>query len=166
MDYYDKNRGVVYLYEKGSDGNFTQIDRLYTPEGTQVRAHLTDMIFLDDFLLVGAPGKNKVYVFQRGESGYDIMTELTPSGDLGPESSFGISLDGKGTDVIVGDYGEQSSHLFSFEDGAWKQKATFDGFNTALSGDSIMQHTPVTFETNGDGQYGGDVNFYDLVCEQ
>ena len=114
-----------------------------------------------------------MYVFKqindgKGGFGYRKMTELSPSGGLGPDSSFGISLDGKGSDVIVGDYGKQRSYLFSFDDGIWKERAAFDDFNTALSGNSIMQHSPDTFEMNNSnsGQYGGDANFYDLNCEQ
>ena len=38
--------------------------------------------------------------------------------------------------------------------GVWKERAKFDGFNTALSGNSFVEHTPVTFaEVNGREQY-------------
>lgn len=185
----DPNRGVVYVYKRnGEDGTFVQSDRLYTPEGTQVRTHLKDMIFLENgVLLVGAPGRNKVYVFERttttsseegdgtnddnddndGSGEYRKTAELTPSDGSTPDSFFGVSLDGKGTDVLVGERGNQTSYLFSYDDGAWKEKAKFDGLNTALSGDTIVEHTPNTFEMMSDGkEYGGDVNFYDLVCEE
>mmetsp|Transcript_14204 Transcript_14204/g.30860 ORF Transcript_14204/g.30860 Transcript_14204/m.30860 type:complete len:565 (+) Transcript_14204:84-1778(+) len=165
---YDQNRGMVHIYKRGSNGTYEQIEQLCTPAGTQVRAHLTDMIFVDDFLLVGAPGKNKVYVFQQksdpGAVGYEKTAELTPSDGVGAESNFGIRLDGKGTNVMVGDLGGETSYLFSFEDGVWKERAKFDGVNTSLSGNSIVEHTPKSFEVNGE-QYGGEVNFYDLVCE-
>mmetsp|Transcript_3364 Transcript_3364/g.6268 ORF Transcript_3364/g.6268 Transcript_3364/m.6268 type:complete len:142 (+) Transcript_3364:663-1088(+) len=141
------------------------------------------MIFLENgVLLVGAPGRNKVYVFERtttsseegddndgndGSGEYRKTAELTPSDGSTPDSFFGVSLDGKGTDVLVGDRGNQTSYLFSYEDGAWKEKAKFDGLNTALSGDTIVEHTPKTFEMMSDGkQYGGNVNFYDLVCQE
>jgi len=169
---YDANRGMVHIYKRNSgDGTYEKIDQLCTPEGSQVRAHLTDMIFLDDFLLVGAPAKNKVYVFQRKSArdpdavGYEKTAELTPSGGDGTEdSNFGIRLDGSGANVLVGDLGGKTSHLFSFEDGVWKEKAKFDGVNTSLSGNSIVEHTPKSFEVDGE-KYGGEVNFYDLVCE-
>lgn len=168
-DYYDPNRGVVYVYQRESDnggGNFTQINRLYTPEGPQLPGHFTDIIFLDDFLLVGAPGKNKVYVFEEVDStiGYEKTAELTPSYEVGPDSSFGISLDGNGANsVLVGDRGGEKSYLFSFIDGVWKERAMFDGFNTAVSGDMIVEHSPKSFEMNGD-EYGGEVNYYNLEC--
>jgi len=47
---------------------------------------------------------------------------------------------------------------------AWKEKAKFDGLNDSLSGNSIVEHTPKSFEVDGE-KYGGEVNFYDLVCE-
>lgn len=179
-NYKDENRGVVYVYKRGDDGAFAQTDRLFTPEGAQVRTHLTDMIFLDDFLLVGAPGKNRVYVFEYVPSseeegnekagGYQKTAELVPSDAITSSSSFGVSLDGTGTEVLVGDRGGESSYLFSYQvtegGGVWKEKAKFEAFNTALSGTSIVEHTPASFEVmNGTEQYGGEVNFYHLECE-
>ena len=168
-DYYDPNRGMVHVYKKGVDGQFEEIDRLCTPEGVQVRETLRDVIFLDDsrLLLVGAPGKNKVYVFERqvDSDEYSKTAELTPSDGENGESKFGISLSGKGTDVLVGDIGNARSYLFSLEDGMWKEKAKFDGVNTVMADDKIIvEHTPKSFAVNGD-EYGGDVNFYDVVCE-
>ena len=168
-DYYDPNRGMVHVYKKGVDGQFEEVDRLCTPEGVQVRETLRDVIFLDDsrLLLVGAPGKNKVYVFERqvDSDEYSKTAELTPSDGENGESKFGISLSGKGTDVLVGDIGNARSYLFSLEDGMWKEKAKFDGVNTVMADDKIIvEHTPKSFEVNGN-EYGGDVNFYDVVCE-
>jgi len=168
-DYYDPNRGMVHVYKKGIDGQFEEVDRLCTPEGLQVRETLRDVIFLDDsrLLLVGAPGKNKVYVFERevDSDEYSKTAELTPSDGENGESKFGISLSGKGTDVLVGDIGNARSYLFSLEDGMWKEKAKFDGVNTVMADDKIIvEHTPKSFEVNGN-EYGGDVNFYDVVCE-
>ncbi len=164
-DYYDPNRGVVYIYKRGSDGLYEEAQRLCTPEGTQVRAHLKDLLFLDGFLLVGAPGLNKVYVYKQLDDGtYERSAELTPSDGTTEESNFGIRLDGKGTDVLVGDLGSEASYLFTYEDGVWKEKVKFNGVTTSLSGDSIVEHKPKSFAVNGE-QYGGDVNFLDLVCE-
>jgi len=168
-DYYDPNRGMVHVYKKGIDGQFEEVDRLCTPEGVQVRETLRDVIFLDDsrLLLVGAPGKNKVYVFERqvDSDEYSKTAELTPSDGENGESKFGISLSGKGKDVLVGDIGNARSYLFSLEDGMWKEKAKFDGVNTVMADDKIIvEHTPKSFEVNGN-EYGGDVNFYDVVCE-
>jgi len=173
-DYFDKNRGVVYVYQWNTEtGTYEELVRLCAPEGEQVRHHLKDMVFVDSFLLVGAPGKNKVYVFrQRMEDGvavgYEKTAELTPSDGDGV-NNFGIRLDasassdGGTTNVLVGDLGGEASYLFVYEDGVWKERAKFDGVNTSLSGSSIVEHTPKSFEVNGE-EYGGEVNFYDLVC--
>ena len=151
------------MYGRGEDGTFQQKNRLYTPEGKQVRAHLTGMIFLDDFLLVGAPGKNKVYVFEQFEEGYRKSAELAPSDEMGDDNDFGIRLDGNGASVMVGDRGGGASYLFRYEEGVWREKAKFEGSNVALSGNSIVQHTASDF-TTAEGRYGGEVNFYDIVC--
>ena len=166
-DFVDEDRGVVYVYRRDpSSGEYEQVERLYTPEGTQVRPHLNDLIFLDDFLLVGAPGMNKVYVFERrsgnGAEGYEKTAEL----EEGEGSvNFGIRLDGRGADVMVGDLDGETSYTFSYEDGEWREKARFDGVNTSLSGRSIVEHEPTSFEVDAD-EYGGEVKFYDLVCDE
>ena len=199
-DYYDPNRGMVYVYKRvvnESDGtsSFVEVDRLCTPEGEQVRETLRDVIFLDNarLLLVGAPGKNKVYVFERqgtndtdddndstAHAGYKKTAELIPSdynseesnnnNEGEAESKFGISLSGSstGTDVLVGDIGKSRSYLFSLEDNnVWKEKAKFDGVNTVMSDGTIVEHTPKSFQVvnNGEEYYGGDVNFYDIICD-
>ena len=55
--------------------------------------------------------------------------------------SFGVSLDGQGTQVMVQDCGEDAAYLFAFEGGVWKEKAKFDGCNTSLSGNSIVNQS-------------------------
>ena len=93
---------------------------------------------MDDFLLVGSGSNKKVYVFKRTDSGaYRNTTELIAS-DASPDSIFGISLDGGGGDVLVHDCRDDASYLFSFQYGVWKERAKFDGCNTALSGNSIV----------------------------
>lgn len=177
-DYEDVNRGVTYVYQRGSeDGLYKQISRLCTPEGKQVGGVFKDMIFLDDFLLVGAPGKNTVYVFQQQQqldddddggasTGFVKTAELKLNDDdVNDESSFGIRLDGRGTHVMVGDLGGKMSYIFAYEDGIWKSKSYIDSIDTASSGTSIVQFSPEAFEVAGD-QYGGEVTFSDLVCER
>lgn len=140
-----------------------------------MRETLRDVLFLDNarLLLVGAPGKNKVYVFERSgvygrvDYGYKKTAELTPSDEENGESQFGISLSGNGLDVLVGDTGNARSYLFSLEDGMWKEKAKFDGVNTVMADKTIVEHTPKSFGVDLAGEgFGGDVNFYDLVCDQ
>ena len=185
-DYEDPNRGVVYVYARGEDGLFAQTDRLFAPEGTQVRTHLTDVLFLEAFLLVGAPGRNRVYVFERAdatETGddedaghYRKAAELVPSDNVqfpgvAPEF-FGVGLSGAGEDVLVAERGGRTSYLFSYGTGdggggVWKERARFDAFNAALSGTTVVEHAPTTFgEIEGsEGRYGGAVHFYRVECE-
>jgi len=164
FDYIDGLRGVVYLYKRGRDGLYEEIERLSTPEGPQLSiASGADLIFLDEFLIVGSGGNKKVYVFKQISSeGYQKTTELTAS-DAGHDSTFGISVDGRGTEVVVRDCGDDSSIFFSYEGGVWKDKAKFEGCNTALSGRTIVAQSQDDFEMNGQ-IYGGQVSFYDLIC--
>ncbi|KAL3766044.1 hypothetical protein ACHAWU_002759 [Discostella pseudostelligera] len=157
-DYEDVNRGVTYVYQRrgSDDGLYEQISRLCTPEGKQVGGVFRDMIFLDDFLLVGAPGKNTVYVFKQLDdtSGFVKTAELKLNDeDITDESSFGIRLDGKGNHVMVGDLGGKMSYIFAYEDGIWKQKSYIDSVDTASSGTSIVTYSPESFVVDGE-QYG------------
>ena len=78
-----------------------------------------------------------------------------------------MKIGGKGNDVLVSDKGDDSSYLFSYEDGVWKEKAKFDGYHAAISGNSIVVHSPLTFRQSrqSGSRYGGYVYFYNLVCE-
>mmetsp|Transcript_11658 Transcript_11658/g.24993 ORF Transcript_11658/g.24993 Transcript_11658/m.24993 type:complete len:894 (-) Transcript_11658:370-3051(-) len=164
-DYMNGLRGVVYVYERGLDGMYDEIQRLSTPEGTQAETHNPDMTFLDGHLLVGAPGNKKVYVFKKIASGYKKTAELTGS-EVGPVGDFGIRLDGEGTNIMVADTadGTDMSYLFSLEGGVWKEKAKFDGL-AAFSGNSIVAHSPLDFQQSFNS-YRGEASFYDLVCER
>lgn len=176
-DYEDENRGVTYVYKRGSDGLYEQIARLCTPEGKQVGGFFKDLIFLDEFLLVGAPGRNTVYVFkQQQQHQYDSSSSSSfgfvktaelklNDDDIDEESSFGIRLDGRGTHVMVGDLGGKKSYIFAFENGAWKEMSYIDSVDTASFGTSIVKYSPESFEVDGE-QYGGEVTFLDLVCER
>ena len=165
-DYSDGLRGVVYMYIRGSDGKYTETERLSTPEGPQLSfASGKSLALLDDFLLIGSGSNKKVYVFKRTDSGaYRNTTELIAS-DASPDSIFGISLDGGGGDVLVHDCRDDASYLFSFQYGVWKERAKFDGCNTALSGNSIVTQSNQDFGFVDSGYYGGPVSFYDLDCE-
>ncbi len=171
-DYEDENRGVTYVYKRGSDGLYELISRLCTPEGKQVGGFFKDLIFLDEFLLVGAPGRNTVYVFKQqkqldsSSSGFVKMAEFKLNDDdIDEESSFGIRLDGRGTQVMVGDLGGKMSYIFAFENGVWKEKSYIDSVDNASSGTSIVKYSPESFEVDEE-HYGGEVNFLDLVCER
>ena len=167
-DFEDENRGVTYVYKRGSDGLYEQISRLCTPEGKQVGGVFKDLIFVEDFLFVGAPGKNTVYVFQQlgdSASGFTKTAELKPMEELDDESnSFGIRLDGGGSHIMVGDLGGKKSYIFALEDGVWKEKSFIDSVDTASSGTSLVQYFPESFQVDGE-QYGGEVIFNELVCQ-
>jgi hypothetical protein len=165
FDYSGGLRGVVYLYKRGADGKYEEIQRLSTPEGLQTESyHAPQVVLLDEFVLVAAHEYRKVYVFKQTSSGgYQKTTELVAS-DAGSYSNFGVKIGGQGRNVIVADRIDDSSYLFSYEDGVWKEKAKFDGYHAALSGNSIVVHSPFDFTAGYGSRYGGQVSFYDLVC--
>ena len=158
-------RGVTYIYKRGRDGKYEEMQQLSTPEGEELRVVSgTDMAFLDNFLLVGSGTSKKVYVFKRITGGYQKVTELTASDD-GPDSMFGIAIDGRGTQAMIKECRSDSSYLFSYEGGAFREKAKFDGCNAALSGNTIVAQSNPDFDVSGSGLYGGPITWYDLICE-
>jgi len=166
-DYANGLRGAVYVYRQGIFGTYEEIEILSTPEGRQAETHNSDVTFIDNHLLVGAPGLGKVYVFRETNSGkYQKTAELTAS-DVGSSSQFGISLDGEGSNVMVGAQEGESSYLFSYDGNVWIERAKFNGVIAALSGSSIVAHNPPDFAMDSWlSSYGGEVNFYNLVCER
>mmetsp|Transcript_10569 Transcript_10569/g.22741 ORF Transcript_10569/g.22741 Transcript_10569/m.22741 type:complete len:243 (-) Transcript_10569:311-1039(-) len=159
-------RGTVYIHKKGSNGQFVETHLLSTPEGPDTESfHNPQVALLDDFVIVGAPRSEKAYVFKsNGSGGYYQTTELTPSDDGPLQSNFGLKVDGRGTDVLVTDRDNLRTYLFSYDGEVWKERAKFDGHQSAFAGNSIVVHSPLDFRTNR-GSYGGQVSFYDLVCE-
>lgn len=127
FDIHSGVRGVVHLYER-SGGTFVEVQRLSAPEGSQEESYISPQIaLLDGFVLVGAPGLRKVYVFKQMSTGkYQKTAELRAS-DPGPTSNFGVKIAGDGNNVLVADMDGTtgSSYLFSFEGGVWKEKAKF-----------------------------------------
>jgi len=90
------------VYKLDTDGEYQQIAQLSTPRETQLNmASGTELIFLDDFLIVGSGGSKKAYVFKKTSSdGFQKTAELTAS-DASLSSTFGISVDGRGSEVLV-----------------------------------------------------------------
>jgi len=168
LDRVGGDRGVVYLYKRGSNGLFEETQRLSAPEGDGEQTetyHSPQIALLNGFVLVSTTELRKVYVFQLMSSGkYEKTAELTPS-DSNYGSTFGVKIGGQGNNVLVADRGDDSSYLFTYENRVWKEKAKFDeGYHASISGNSIVVHSPLAFRQNGNN-YGGPVSFYDLDCE-
>ena len=163
---YDANgtRGVTFVYMRGNDGMYEEMQRLSTPEGEELSSVSgSSMLFLNDFLLVGSGGSKKVYVFKQGKSGiFQKTTELVAS-DASIDSRFGISIDGQGFDVLVRDCGDNTSYLYTLEDQVWKEKAKFQDCNAAISAGELVTQSNQEFKSDEE-KYGGPVHFYDLDC--
>jgi hypothetical protein len=171
-DYVDPVRGVTYVYRRGSDGKFGGRQSLCTPEGAQVESHHRDVVFVDDYLLVGSPGRNRVYVFRRDDNTGDYVpdTVLIPSDAVvDGASDFGIRIDGNGAEAMIADLRGGRSYLFANVDGLWTEKAIFEtsssGSVISSYGGTIVEHSPQSFVSDGE-VYSGTSNFYDLVCER
>ena len=165
---YDANgpRGVTYVYMRGSDGMYEEMQQLSTPEGEELSSVSgSSILFLNDFLLVGSGGSKTVYVFRQARSGtFQKTTELAAS-DASPDNRFGISIDGQGSDVMVRDCEDDTAYLYSLEDGVWKEKAKFQGCNAAINSRQLVTQSNQEFKSNEGNRYGGPVYFYNLDCE-
>ena len=95
---------------------------------TQVGSHHRDVVFLNHFFLVGAPGRNGAHVLRRdGNTGnYVPSALLVPSN--GGASDFGIRVDGDGNKAMVGDISGGKSYLFAYDNNnnVWREMAIFE----------------------------------------
>lgn len=93
---------MVHLYKRDSNGNVSKHSQI-APSTTNMRTGFGQAIlFLDDFLIVGAPSEGAVYIFKRQSN--DSWTELQRIENTLSDASdsFGWHIEGNGSLIIVG----------------------------------------------------------------
>ncbi|KAL9182500.1 hypothetical protein ACHAXT_013152 [Thalassiosira profunda] len=171
-DFIEEEKGVVYMYKRGADGIYEEVDRLsapegglYTPEGEQFTpSNSPQVVLLDDFVLVGAPGLNVVHVFQETPLGrYQKVSELVAfDATPGSNRAFGHRLDGDRMDVLVSDPVDNSSYLFSYDGGVWNGGMKHDSAAVYVS--SPIPRPATVISVASEQNEFGPVNVYDIAC--
>ena len=127
---------------------------LPTPYLNSAGAEFGKSVSVDgDFAVVGAPGNDEAYVFEKKVTGWEIVAKLTASdGVAGNE--FGHSVAISGDNVVVGAYKDEdfgSAYVFTKPPTGWADmtqtaKLTsfnydvndYFGYSVAISGDNIV----------------------------
>ena len=170
-DFIEEEKGVVYMYKRGADGIYEEVDRLsspegglYTPEGEQsTPSNSPQIALLDDFVLVGAPGLNAVHVFQETPLGrYQKVSELVAfDATPGSNRAFGYRLDGDGMDVLVSDPVDNSSYSFFYDNGVWNGGCKHGSAAFYVSSPTSRPATVISVASK-QNEFG-PVNVYDIV---
>ncbi len=135
----DSTTGVAYIFTRGEDGSWSQLDR-FQPDDLAVdeafgRAAAMD----DDFALVAAwghqQGRGAVYVFHRDDAGEWSRYDKLMAEDAAENDWFGMSLDVRGDVAVIGaprkGNGTGSAYVFRHDpaSASWRQtaKLSLDG---------------------------------------
>ena len=129
-----KKPGSVYVFEKGSNGAWSQT-KLTASDTAFNDAFGRSVSISDERVIAGAQGDDDggsdsgaAYVFERSSDGTWSQTKLT-AGDAAANDAFGASVSISGTRAVVGapkddDGGSDSGAAYVFErssDGTWSQ---------------------------------------------
>ena len=101
-------------------------------------------------IIVGSTN-NAAYIYTKQEGGW-AGTALPASGT---KSQFGSSVDISGTNAIVGDWGENTAHLYHQSGGNWVEEAAFSmpsgsfGESVAVFGDYAIVGAPAASNNMG-----------------
>ena len=171
----DETRGAVYVFERGSDGTWTSIDKLMASDATAGDAWGRTMAVAGEVALVSswAHGESRgaVYVLRRGPNGSwneeaKLMASDGQAGDL-----FGFSVATDGTHALVGapQRSDARGAAYAFQrgdDGTWTETAVLEpseataqasfGAAVALGSGRALVGAP------GEGGYVGAVHAYTL----
>jgi choice-of-anchor B domain-containing protein len=145
-----QNRGVAYVFQRGADGEWTQVDRISPPDTAANLQFGAGIALVGDALLVGAPGADQfigaVYAYRanEGSAGWTLAGRVAPPAGTPQSNSFGNTLTVSGDEVWVGTPGVEAGLVYRLTrgaDGQWTNAGALaandlepgDGFGGALA---------------------------------
>ncbi len=163
----DGARGAAFVFQQRGD-TWQEIARLDAPERAEGDGFGSAVGVSDDYILVGAPGRNQatgaVYVYLRSKDTWSLLSVLSaPSDDQGDH--FGTTITVDGSRALISAPGTLPAFLpgapasvkpgkvavFDLDDGAWTETAliTAEGSSTfgyamTLDGDDALITAPGT----------------------
>ena len=155
-------RGAVYVYQRGADGNYVYQSRLLAPDG-MTDDHFGSVIALQgDIALISATGRSfngepqggAVYVFHRDAGAWSLEAQLFPAAS-GYEITFGYSLAFDGDTAVIGEFGVNTTVYQRSGGGIWTpmQSIPHRAWAAQLSGDLMMLgDSNVDFGSNNVGE--------------
>ncbi|HEX7069365.1 MAG TPA: hypothetical protein VF190_01105, partial [Rhodothermales bacterium] len=149
--YFEEKPGSVYVFERGSDGKWTETDRI-----TSVTDFFISIDLEGDLLLVGeSKGARRqagsATLYRRTSYGWEVLQRLRPSAPY-DHGAFGTAVSLSGGRALVVGYDEQLGHSFNIDrvvyvfaedpkTGRWKQSRVLDigqvAFGASVDHDGI-----------------------------
>jgi len=176
------NAGAVYVFEKGPSG-WEQTARLVSPNPINESLFGGSLALDGDTAVIGSEDADAVHIFERSAGAWQLVEELTGSGD------FGVDVDIDGDTILIGSYLNNTVHIYRKAAGAWQfdtnmtspDPGTLYGWRLALAGDRAAVAGPF-FQTNRGIAYimeglssacyadcdgsGGTLDIFDFICFQ
>ena len=173
--------GAVYVFEKNSDGEWSQTAKLAASDAAAESYFGRGVSVSGDRIVAGAYGENgytgAAYVFEKNSDGEWSQTAKLAASDAAAESYFGRGVSVSGDRIVAGAYGENGHRgaVYVFEknsDGEWSQSQKLTasdskegdcfGYSVSVSGDRVVagarcrdafRGTAYVFERNSDGTW-------------
>jgi len=123
----NNERGAFYVFEKGSDGSWSQGARITSPDTSEIEFGAS-VAQHNDLAFIGAPGENDgagaVYVFKKGDGSWSQQARLA-NPDTSRGTSFGSALAVEGSQLFIGAPRHKGGAVYVFgnEMGSWKKQA-------------------------------------------
>lgn len=169
----DEPAGVVYVYERGTDGAWAEAARLMASDAQTGDDFGRTVFMRDGRIVVGAPGMNTAYVFDQQDDGSWAETGKLQPADLAEGAEFGGAYARAGSrtgniafakdQIIVtsynGDTHTGAAHVFKPGADGWEEMTVLqaatakegDGFGFSVAADdgNIFVSAPRTNEQAG-----------------
>lgn len=145
----NSDQGAALVFEKGSNGSWTQIQKLTASDGNETDGFGGSIAIDGSFMLIGAHTKEPgfatgaVYAFEKQEDGSWMEVAKITASDAAPETFFGESLTLDGNRAVIGASGQGPNNagmngaVYVFErqeNGSWQEMEKISGPNNVLYG--------------------------------
>lgn len=135
-DFDQSEPGWVYVYEKGGEGDWTQVQKLIASDAASYDEFGEAIAMSGDFAVIGAwrdddfgSNTGAAYVFERNDEGDWIEVQKLLASDAAGGDLFGVSVSIQGNQLIVGSNGNDidgtstgSAYIFERDDeGVWTE---------------------------------------------
>jgi hypothetical protein len=167
----DEETGAAYIFERDSDGSWSQVARLAASDGAAGDRFGGQVALDGDYAYVAAPRADagaqtagKVYVFRREGNQWSEVAQLTSSSPIA-DGRLGRSLAARGDMLLVGSLDEGTVYRFERTTATtWEEQARLPVSDpgSALGRDLVLTEDALFVGENGYEQARGAVHQFPL----
>ena len=158
------NSGSAYIFEKNSNGDWNQIQKIRASDGTKGDQFGYSVSIYENTIVVGAYGDSSAYIFEKDSNGgWKQIQKIRASGGL-QSFYFGISVSIYENTIVIGDHGGNHKRGFAYifekdSNGDWNQIQILAA-SDRRSGDIFGHSVSIYENTIIVGAYGDDDKGY------